>query len=202
MKILVVADVESAALWDFYAQNKRKDIDLIISCGDLKPEYLSFLTTMYYCDVLYVHDNHDGRYAKTPPEGCICIEDRIINYNGLRILGLGGSMQYSNGSHQYTEKQMRRRIRRLWPQLKRHKGFDILVTHSPAKGIHDGEDLPHQGFQCIYDLMDKYNPLYFVHGHVHLNYAMNVPRVDIHKQTVIINAYEKFLFDHFPKNNT
>jgi Icc-related predicted phosphoesterase len=195
MRILVVADVDSAALWDHFDANNKEDIDLIISCGDLHPEYLSFLTTMYSCDVLYVHGNHDDRYITHPPEGCICIDDHIINYNGIRILGLGGSMKYNGGIQQYTEAQMRLRVKRLWYQMKINRGFDILVSHSPAKGINDGKDLPHQGFQCLTNLIEKYNPVYFLHGHVHLNYGMNVPRVDHYKDTTVINAYEKYILE-------
>ena len=46
MKILVVADEESTYLWDYYDEKLFKDIDLIISAGDLKAKYLSFLTTL------------------------------------------------------------------------------------------------------------------------------------------------------------
>lgn len=46
MKILVIADVESPYYWDFYSEDKLKGIDLIISCGDLAPQYLSFLVTL------------------------------------------------------------------------------------------------------------------------------------------------------------
>ena len=43
MRILVIGDHESKSLWDFYEPSKLEDIDLIISCGDLSPRYLSFL---------------------------------------------------------------------------------------------------------------------------------------------------------------
>ena len=46
MKILLLADEESKYLWDFFEKEKLDGIDLIISCGDLKAEYLSFLATM------------------------------------------------------------------------------------------------------------------------------------------------------------
>ena len=49
MKILVIADVESPYYWDFYSEDKLKGIDLIISCGDLAPQYLSFLVTLSPC---------------------------------------------------------------------------------------------------------------------------------------------------------
>ena len=46
MKILFIADEESKIYWDFFKKEQFEGIDLIISCGDLKPEYLSFLATM------------------------------------------------------------------------------------------------------------------------------------------------------------
>ena len=113
MKILCVSDEECTALWDYYVPGRLKEYDLMLSCGDLKASYLSFLVTMGKAPVFYVHGNHDGRYREHPPEGCECIEDRIVNYRGLRILGLGGSMRYCPGHHQYTDQEMRRRIRKL-----------------------------------------------------------------------------------------
>ena len=55
MKILAVADEESASLWDYYEKGKLDGIDLIVSCGDLDPQYLSFLATVSSVPVLYVH---------------------------------------------------------------------------------------------------------------------------------------------------
>ena len=37
MRILAIADEESAYLWDFFEKSKLEGIDLIISCGDLDP---------------------------------------------------------------------------------------------------------------------------------------------------------------------
>ena len=117
MKILLVSDRESPYYWDYYQPGRLSDIDLIISCGDLKSQYLSFLVTMGRARVLYVHGNHDQTYNIRPPEGCDCIEDQLVTINGLRILGLGGCPVYSGGEHQYTERQMSRRMRKLWFKL-------------------------------------------------------------------------------------
>lgn len=195
MKILAIADEESKYLWDFYEEGKLDGIDLIISCGDLDPRYLSFLVTFASVPLLYVHGNHDTKYEKIPPDGCICIDDRIYVHEGVRILGLGGSMRYKDGDYQYTERQMRRRVRKLWFQILRHGGFDILVTHAPAYQLNDGRDLPHQGFQTFVDLMEKYKPKFFLHGHVHMNYGLRHKRYDKYKDTNIINAYERCVFD-------
>lgn len=195
MKIMAIADHESELLWDYFDKSYLEGIDVIISCGDLKPQYLSFLATFTTAPVLYVHGNHDDRYEKTPPDGCICIDDQIYVHNGVRILGLGGSMRYKPGVHQYTERQMRRRVRKLWLKLKYHKGFDILVTHAPAFQFNDEEHLPHRGFEVFRTLMDKYKPAYFLHGHIHLNYG-RFPRLSTYNETQVINAYEKYVFEY------
>ena len=121
MKILLVGDTPCKALWDYYEEGKLNDYDLILSSGDLPAEYLSFLVTFSRGPVLYVHGNHDEKYSRKPPEGCICIDDMIFEYQGVRILGLGGSMRYRAGSFQYTEKEMEKRIRKMWFKLRRSR---------------------------------------------------------------------------------
>lgn len=195
MRILVLADKESPALWDHFEKSRLEGIDLILSCGDLHPHYLSFLATFFDGPVLYVHGNHDDKYDITPPEGCICIEDQIYEYNGIRILGLGGSMRYKNGPHQYSQNEMNRRIRKLSFKLWRKHGFDILLTHSPAWQFNDGEDLPHIGFQGFCYLMEKYTPRYFVHGHVHMSYGRQFRRLSAYGKTAVINAYERYVIE-------
>lgn len=195
MRILAIADEESKYLWDYYEEGKLEGIDLILSAGDLDPRYLSFLVTFSTAPVLYVHGNHDDKYEQIPPEGCICIEDQIYEYKGIRILGLGGSMRYRPGKHQYTDKQMARRVRRLWVALHRKKGFDILLTHSPAYQLNDGRDLPHQGFKVFRELLDKYKPKFFIHGHVHLNYGVKCRRYDKYGETNVINAFERCVIE-------
>lgn len=197
MKILLVSDKESPYYWDYYQPGRLSDVDLIIACGDLKSQYLSFLVTMGRARVLYVHGNHDQTYAQRPPEGCDCIDGKLVTVNGVRILGLGGCPVYSGGPHQYTERQMERRIRKLRFQLWRAGGVDIVAAHSPAQGYGDGEDYAHRGFECFLPFMDKYQPKYLVHGHVHLNYGAERPRTLQRGGTTIINAYERYILD-FP----
>ena len=149
MKILAISDKESPYLWDYFEKSKLEGIDLIISCGDLDPRYLSFLTTFTNAPVIYVHGNHDAIYERIPPEGCICIDGKIFVHDGIRILGLGGSMRYREGLHQYTEFEMILRYIKTWFSILWHGGFDILVTHAPARNLNDGDDLPHRGFQIF-----------------------------------------------------
>ncbi len=196
MKILLVSDKEEKYIWDYFDKDRFKDIDLTISCGDLKPEYLSFLVTMIKAPLFYVHGNHDTKYIGTPPEGCECIDGQLVVFKNIRILGLGGSYSYNNRDFQYTEKEMKKRILKLKYRLWRNKGFDILVSHAPACGLGDGEDICHRGFQSFVDLLDKYSPKFYFHGHQHLNYGYQQKRIRDYKNTTIVNGYGYIIIDY------
>ena len=158
MKLLLLGDHESPYLWDYYQPGVLSQYDIILSTGDLDAEYLSFIVTMARAPLLYVHGNHDGSYEKYPPEGCDCIEDQLFVCKGLRILGLGGCPVYSGGPHQYSERQMSRRIKRLDRKIRKAGGVDVVLTHAPAAGYGDASDLAHKGFECFIELMDRYKP--------------------------------------------
>lgn len=199
MKILAVADVEAKLFYDYYTPGRLAEYDLILACGDLHRSYLEFLVTMARCPVLYVHGNHDETYEEHPPEGCVCIDDRLYVYKGVRILGLGGSHRYNReGRYMYTEQGMEWRIRRLWLQIQMHKGFDILVTHAPARHLNDFDSMSHRGFECFNRLLERYRPAYFVHGHIHKNYGTSIPQRTEHGATTVINAYEYCRFEFDP----
>ena len=195
MKILTISDEECPALWEYYTPGRLDGYDLILSCGDLNSQYLSFLVTMAKCPVLYVHGNHDVTYDQAPPEGCDNIDGHIVTYNGLRILGLGGCRKYHPGPHQYTDRQMRRRIAKLRFRLWCMGGVDIVVTHAPPEGLGDADDPAHWGFEALRKLVDKYHPAYLVHGHVHISYGHDIPRQIDYNGTKIINAYERYTLE-------
>jgi Icc-related predicted phosphoesterase len=200
MKILALSDrivdvVYSPRIRDLYG-----DVDLVVGCGDLPYYYLEYVTTLLSAPVVYVFGNHDdGQYMSdgrllTAPEGCISLENRVIEVGGLLLAGLGGSMRYNRESkHQYTEAQMRGRIAALIPTLLRQqivKGrkLDILVTHSPPHGIHDGQDLPHHGFESFLTLIRHARPRMLLHGHTHL-YQRNATTETQYHATTILNVY-------------
>lgn len=196
MKILAISDVPSKALWDYCSKERLAGIDLILSCGDLPAGYLEHMTNFTTVPILYVHGNHDESYQTRAPGGCICIDDALYIWKGLRILGLGGSMRYNkDSSFQYTEREMRWRIIRMRWAMYRAGGIDLLLTHAPARGLNDGEDLPHRGFECFNTFLDEWQPRWFVHGHIHLFYDYKLPRVCQRGETTVINATERYLFD-------
>ena len=196
MKILAVSDEVSKQYYDYYTPGMLDGVDLILSCGDLNREYLEFLVTMSHCPLLYVHGNHDARFDQAPPEGCICVDGKLYVHDGVRILGLGGSYRYRDGKHMYTERQMRRRPWRLRPSVWKSKGFDILLTHAPARHFNDLDTMAHRGFECFGELVERYQPKYFIHGHIHKSYGMHIPQCAQLGETTVINACGHCLFDY------
>ncbi len=167
-------------------------IDLILSCGDLPQKYLEYLTNFTAAPILYVHGNHDGSYREMNLGGCICVDDSVYVWKGLRIMGLGGSIRYNNreDSFQYTEREMRRRVRKALaqgPSCGRHRPAAYPLPGGWPERQHGSCS---QGpFACFNDLMDEYEPQWFVHGHVHLNYDAKLPRVCTRGKTTVINCY-------------
>ena len=90
---------------------------------------------------------------------------------------------------------MRRRIRKLRWRLWRTGGVDIVVTHAAPEGLGDAEDRAHWGFNCFRDLMDKYQPKFLVHGHVHISYGHDIPRELDYNGTKVINAFERYTIE-------
>ena len=189
MKILTVADAEERCLWDYYDAERFADIDLILSAGDLDANYLEFLVTVTNKPLLYVRGNHDDSYARRSLGGCICVEDSVYVWCGLRIAGLGGSMRYRDGLNMFTEREMARRVRRIEPKIRLAGGVDILLTHAPIFGVGDLDDLPHRGFECLGTLVERWTPGYMVHGHIHQGYSPRFERVrELPCDTQVVNA--------------
>jgi len=188
MNILAVAD------YSVLLQNNRiktegfEQVDLILSCGDLSLEYLSALSSAFDAPLYFVKGNHDIRVDGVTPDGCFDIHAKLVQFNGVNILGLEGCRWYNGGLHQYTEAEMRRMVSRLKGEIRRRGSVDIIVTHAAPRHIHDGEDQCHQGFKCFRSLIRKYKPLYFLHGHIHGNFPDPSERITRMQNTSVVNC--------------
>jgi len=196
MKILAVADrVTSFLLEPVPGTAALADIDLIVSCGDLPPEFLARLKARYDVPLFYVLGNHDLRYNSSPPQGCRCIDRRLVTHRGLRILGFSGSRWYNGNVNQFTEKEMTASIRRMRLSLWLSRGVDLVVTHAPPRHIHDAEDRCHRGFDSFNTLISRYRPACLVHGHIHSLFAAEAARVTTVNTTRVINSYGYCTFE-------
>ena len=218
MKILCISDATDTLIYSENAPERYKDVDFVISSGDLPLRYYDYIQTVLKKDVIYVYGNHNledfdramGKstimgpgftpimplvYSGTFLDGKVM---RLKN-SGLLIAGLGGSMLYNYGKSQYSEEQMKWRIAKMIPHLIYNKirygrYLDILITHAPPRGLGDGEDLCHKGFSCFLSFMERFKPRYLLHGHVHL-VDMNEERVREYGETKVINIYKNYILE-------
>lgn len=187
LRVLAVSDFIDKELTRRVEEKGLDPVDLIISCGDLAPEYLAFLRDRLDCPLFYVKGNHDIRYSPGNTMGCENIHGRIVSFGSLNILGLEGSMWYNGGVNQYTETMMRKNIFRLWFSLWRKRPH-MVVTHAPPRHIHDKEDLCHRGFESFVSLINKHQPDYFIHGHIHEAFEDFEGRVTRANNTQVVNT--------------
>lgn len=195
VKILAVADERAPQLYDELDIDRFPKIDLIIGCGDLDPGYRAYLMGAFLAPMYYIRGNHDAGRTQEDAGG-EDIDCKIVKYRGITIAGFSGSMWYGGGPLQFTEWQMKRRVWSLYPRLWLRSGVDIVIAHAPVKGCQDGPDVCHQGFAVFRDLITRFRPKYFLHGHVHMNYRRGLRRVQRLAETWVINCSGYYLFDY------
>jgi uncharacterized protein len=207
MKILAVSDQVDDRIYTPQARDYFGDVDLVLGCGDLPYEYLEFLVSALNKPLLYVPGNHDPLYeprsADHRAEGCVFLDQRVKRLKGLTIAGVGGSIRYHpTRVNQYTQAQMYLRLLKIVPALLRHRlrfgrALDILIAHSPPRGIHDEDDRAHIGFSAFMDFIRTFEPRYFLHGHtIPLgNLASAVTQVGA---TMVVNVFPYRLIEVEP----
>ncbi len=199
LKILGVSDEVAPSVYSRAIRDRFGDVDLVISCGDLPYSYLEYIHTMLNVPSLYVHGNHDqpeymaGGRRITKPGGWINLHGRTVCAKGLLVAGLQGSIRYKPGCpYQYSEAQMRLQVLALVPRLLANRArygryLDVLVTHSPPLGVHDGQDFAHRGFRALLYFIERFRPRYLLHGHRHIHRTTR--HRTRHMHTEVINAY-------------
>jgi Icc-related predicted phosphoesterase len=186
LRLLAVSDEIEPQLVDERTVAAQGRIDLVIGCGDLPADYLDVLTTVYAAPLLFVRGNHDlpGRQGDYPLAAEI--DGRVVREKGLLIAGLEGSIRYSDGAHQYTERQMLAKVLALRVRVGPRR-LDILVTHGPPAGVNEGTDAPHRGLKAVRRAVEWMRPRLLLHGHVH-PYGREIPREAQLGETRVINV--------------
>jgi len=209
MRFLTVSDEVVPAIYSLSIKDRFPDIQVVLGCGDLPHYYLEFIVTMLAVPCFYVQGNHDRvEYSAhgeevNAPRGCLSLEGRCISHEGLLLAGLGGSIRYNkDAGAQYTETEMLVRVWKLAPRLlfnrlRYGRCLDVLLTHAPPLGIHNGPDFPHRGFRALLRFVDWFEPRYLIHGHIHQSYGFSAVTETRYRQTTILNTagYRLLTFD-------
>jgi Icc-related predicted phosphoesterase len=214
-----VADHIDPLVYSTAMKARFSQVELVLGAGDLPLEYYSFIVSMLNVPLVFVYGNHNlsgldvyrGRHVATDTRlladqfqptnaiGATFLEDKHHVHKKLLIAGLGGSMRYNDGDHQFTEIQMMARVLRLaprlwWNKLRYGRYLDILLTHAPPRGIHDKADKTHWGFKAFLTFMRWFEPKYLIHGHIHL-YQLNEVRRTVYRKTTVLNCYDHLVLE-------
>lgn len=207
MKILAISDAVSPFVYSTNFPDNLPPFDLVLSAGDMPGYVLEFVATKLRTQPVYVLGNHQDGYlrredAPVPelPGGCINAHGRVLEHEGLIIAGIEGSARYRPGAHQYNEREMEMIAARMAPRLawnrwRKGRALDVLLTHAPPKGPHEGGDRPHRGVPAFNRMHRWWRPRLHVHGHVHLSGA-NARRQYVSEEGVrVVNAFEFALIE-------
>lgn len=201
MNILVVSDKDCPSVYNSNIKSRFHDIDLAISCGDLSYYYIEYIISTLDIPLYFVRGNHDKEIeyghggSRCNPWGGYDLHKKVIHDKdfGLLMAGIEGSLRYNQGNYQYSQEDMWLMVMQLIPRLLLNKVrfgryLDIFVTHAPAWGIHDQSDLPHQGINAFLWLLEKFQPAYHFHGHIHI-YSPGTISITKLGNTTIYNTY-------------
>jgi Icc-related predicted phosphoesterase len=174
-------------------------VDLVIGCGDLAYYYLEYVLNALDVPLFFVRGNHDKvvEYStegqRTSPAGGTDLHRQVLNYRGLLIAGVEGSLRYRPGRYQYTQGEMWGHVLSLVPgllvnRMVHGRFLDVFVSHAPASGIHEGTDHPHRGCKAFRWFLQVFQPTYYFHGHVHIYRPDTVAETHF-GQTLVMNTY-------------
>lgn len=159
--------------------------DMIVSCGDESNKYnwvenqLEFNSFVdWFCELPIKHKimiagNHSAALTKKYNKdmlkdmGIIYLEDSSIEIEGRTIFGSPWSPTFNN----WHFMKSREKLGVFWDKLL-FEGIDLLITHSPPKGILDtslGSDrvLRQVGCKGLFKAVMKYKPKHHAYGHIH-----------------------------------
>jgi len=197
LQLLGLSDIEIGFIYSPMVVDRFKNIDILISCGDLPYYYLEYIVSMLNVPMYYVRGNHASAVEtttagdRTSPWGAFDLNQRVLEDDtGLLLAGLEGSLQYNQGPHQYSQNEYWFKVFKLVPALLANKlrsgrYLDVFVAHAPPWHIHDESDRPHQGIKAFRWLIDVFQPTYFLHGHIHLYRNDAVTQTQVNKTNVV-----------------
>lgn len=201
IRALVISDEVEPTLESPANREGLGDLDMILGCGDLQPEYLSFVADALAVPMHYVRGNHDVGAAWRHSERWHLPEPlpdgRIVEDAGLRMLGFSGSPVYSGRGKEVSAPAMWLKAVAGWSRARGHRPV-LLVTHAAPRGINDASDLAHRGFTSFRWLADRLRPPLWLHGHTALVRRNIDGRAQRRNGTLFYNATGATLLELVP----
>lgn len=179
-KIVIISDTHCQL-----SQVKVPEGDILIHCGDftysgIQPELIAFgnhlrkLNHRYKILVPGNHDMtldplHDNYHSKAESwmrlkESEILAINKLVSINGLNIFCTPMVPKMSAWAFAYSDT-----IQKEIYDDASNFPIDIVVSHSPPRGVLDGD--AHEGSTLLKEFIQKVKPKYHLFGHCHGNYG-------------------------------
>ncbi|HET7676920.1 MAG TPA: metallophosphoesterase [Candidatus Limnocylindrales bacterium] len=188
IRMLAASDELDPALDHPRNRAELGELDLVVGCGDLEPDYLAFLGDAFGVPLLHVRGNHDrgiawGTAERIVPEALP--DGRIVEEASLSVAGLswpgpadGRAVRDDLGAWRQVLPLALRAVRR--PPL-------LVLSHVPPRGLGDDLHDPfHAGFGAYRWLLERARPPLWLHGHTHCRPSRD--RVERHGRTTLVNV--------------
>ena len=200
LRMLAISDEREPSLDAQRTREALPPIDLIVGCGDLQPEYLTFLADAFCVPLIYVRGNHDvgaaWRHEQRESLPAPLVDGRVHEELGLRVIGFSGSPRYNDRELQFSESTMW--LRSIAAGFRRPKAPILVISHTPPRGMNDDDDLPHRGFTAFRWLADRLAPPLWLHGHTALVRTGLDDRCVRHGDTLFYNCTGATLVELVP----
>lgn len=186
MRLVVTSDTH----FPVNVQKMIPDGDVFIHAGDLMrtgypdewARALAWLRKLPHKIKLFIPGNHDFHLKVYPGPA---LQD--MRHIGVTVLGLPGNTNFQsfvlpNGKsvlglpfvtdlERWAFNSTEEEIEKYLDQLDRH---DIVVSHSPMRGVLDKDTSAHRGIQAYRDYAERVSPDLWFHGHVHEKFGQEI----------------------------
>lgn len=171
LRILAIADTHMTLREEALEKALNEHpIDVCILLGDIYGTEIETILRLIpegipICGVL---GNHDGwtllDFYEIP-----CLEEQVVEVQGVRIVGLNGSLRYKNtDSPMYMDKESVEVVSKL-------PAADLFISHDSPKFLHNRHDMAHSGLLGVgHYCLSNQIPLN-IHGHHHRNVTKVLP---------------------------
>jgi Icc-related predicted phosphoesterase len=176
LRIFAVADIHSPD--NFVMPRLTPDqYDLLVTLGDIDIDTLDYIWHMAsgvpWVGVLGNHDQEASNVCFLPSvHGC------TMNFHGVCVGGCGGGPRYKKAPNHYTEREVRKVLRRV-------PGADLFLSHAPPPvaveraQVAAGRGRIHRGFDEFDRYLTATQPQFWLHGHLSARYSCTVGKTTV-----------------------
>ena len=168
LRLLATSDEFDPAFEERENRESLGLIDLVVGCGDLSPDRLSFIADAFHAPLVYVRGNHD-RGDRWPDLGTLPVPSAGLDrrsLQGLPLLALPWPGRAMGAARRDEAAAWRQALRPTTAALVRRTGPCLVFSHVPPRDVGDTPSDPyHRGFGAYRFVLDRLAPPLWLHGH-------------------------------------